>query len=152
MEELPQDDLNKVLAVYIPQQRVLKGVVFEHPTYRGAFLIGPTYYMTHLEHASDIEIQLCLNQLAYASVYQRIKSGKDDYLSGLDFSSLQLEGMFITRSSKKFRRQISTSKIITGEIELAREHHYDTMSIAEVKFQFEDRSCFGELQMAIKKT
>lgn len=84
-----------------------------YPSFSGRFLIGECYYTNEsLNHATDIEIQLCLNQLAYVSVYEAIETGVERCLDGRNFELLKREGMVITESRKRFKRPIPTDREI----------------------------------------
>ena len=148
--QLPEQSLREILGLYKPEQRLLREASIEYPTIRGTFLIGQTYYtFSPLQHATDIEIQLCLNQLAYAGMYEGIRLGLDSSLKGINFRELQKEGMLIIESRKKFRRQIPTDREIIGSIKLKDRIERDGISLCDASFQFENKSCFGRLTLAL---
>ena len=148
--KIPEEVINEVVRPYIC--KVLRSASLEYPIIRGSFFIGPTYYYVYpLEHATDIEIQLCLNQLIYASIAEAIRSKLVPELEGLDFDSLRNEGMLIIESRKRFRRPIRTDKEIQGEIEITRMRDAGRLILAQANFQFENRSCFGSLELALIK-
>ena len=150
MVNISQESIDKVLQIYKLEQRILRAANVEHPRATGKFFIGPCFYtLADFKHATDIEIQLCLNQLAYVAVYEGIENNSHPYLEGKDFDKLQKEGMLIVESRKRFRRPIPTDKEIRGEMMLKdlRERH--GVIFANADFQFENRSCFGSLELAI---
>ncbi len=150
MTKVPQEIIENVLAMYKPEQRILLEADVEYPKSRGKFLIGPTYYVfSPFEHATDIDIQLCLNQLAYVSLYEGINFGAHPCLNGKDFFKLQKEGMLIIESRKRFRRAIPTDREITGELTLKELRERQGIIFADAVFQFYNRSCIGSLELAI---
>ena len=150
MIEIPQELVERVLAIYKPEQRLLKKASFKYPVVKGQFLIGPTYYaLERLKHATDIEIQLCLNQLGYAGVAEEIRQGLNPHLADIDFFELQKEGIFIIESRKRFRRHIPSDKPIYGEIKYIKEKKIGSLLIRFANFQFEDSACNGSLELAL---
>lgn len=149
MVKITEEVKGKVLAVYKPQQRVLCEATVDYPSANGKFRIGPCFYaLEDFHHATDIEIQLCLNQLLYATVYQAIRDKSHPYLDK-DFEKLQKEGMLIAESRKRFRRPIHTDKEIYGAINIVNLRKRKNVVFANVDFEFENRSCVGELELAI---
>ena len=73
----------------------------------------------------------------------------DSDLEGLDFEFLQKEGMYIIESRKRFRRQISPNKIITGNLVITHKRDSKNLLLCEANFSFEDRSCIGELELVL---
>lgn len=148
---IPTEIIEDVLRPY--NCKVLKSANLEYPFVRGRFLIGPTYYhIPPFEHATDIDIQLCLNQLAYAGVAEAIRRKIIPELDGLNFDELRTENMLIIESRKRFKRSIRTDVEIGGEIKIARWKEFRGLLLANGDFQFENRSCFGELELAIVKS
>lgn len=150
MTKVTNEVREEVLAIYKPEQRILLKVDIEYPKAKGTFRVGPCYYtLEDFKHATDIEIQLCLNQLAYVSVYDGITNKVHPYLEGKDFKKLQKEGMLIVESRKRFRRPIPTDSEIYGEMTLKDLRERNGVVFANADFQFENRSCFGHLELAI---
>ena len=150
MITISRESLREALALYKPKCRVLRGANIEYPSSTGSFFIGPSYYTTKpLEHTTDIEIQLCLNQLAYATLYETIRLNLDPEINDLNFMELQKDGMFIIESKKRFRRQIPNDRIIQGSIEIKEKKRADNILLCYAKFQFENKSCFGDLELAV---
>ncbi len=149
--KIQQESLDLVLALYKPEQRLLRTAAINYPTITGSFLIGHCHYTLdqQLDHATDIEIQLCLNQLAYARVYEAIRLELDADLRGLNFKDLQKEGMLIIESRKRFRKQISTDRIMNGSLTMREKRDYKGVLLCWADFNFENRSCFGSLELAI---
>ena len=150
MAEIDEQVRLKVLAVYNPKQRILLGGTIDYPKARGIFKIGPCFYaIGDFNHATDIEIQLCLNQLLYSAVYQAIKDKSHPYFDNKDFDKLQKEGMLIAESRKRFRKFIPTDREIYAEINIVNLRKRKNLVFANVDFDFENRSCIGELELVI---
>lgn len=147
-----QELIGKVLEHYRPNLRMLKFAELEYPSMRGKFVIGQTFYYTpSLKHATDVEIQLCLNQLVYVGVAQAMEQGLVQELKGLDFYELQKENMLITESRKRFKKPIRTDIEISGEIAIRRWKQVGNLFLADTDFQFENRSCSGSLELTLIK-
>jgi len=150
--EIAQQQIDEVLEIYKPEQRILVSAGLDYPSAKGIFRVGPTsYVITPFKHATDIEIQLCLNQLVYVSVSEIMRLNLVPELEGLYFKELQEEGMVITQSQKRFRKPIRTDKEITGELTYRNSKKYNSIVLARADFQFEDRNCLGSLEMALIK-
>ncbi|MBI2451803.1 hypothetical protein HYV50_01855 [Candidatus Pacearchaeota archaeon] len=148
--KINEENIVKVLEIYKPEQRLLRTADIQYPAITGTFLIGKTYYVNKpLKHATDIEIQLCLNQLAYVGLSEAIRQRLDPILDGLNFQDLQEEGMYIIESRKRFRRPIYPNKIISGKLKLKEKRDFNNLLLCEADFSFEDKSCFGSLELAI---
>lgn len=150
MTEITEQVREKVLAAYNPKQRILLGGKIEYPNARGLSKIGHCFYTVEdFNHATDIEIQLCLNQLLYSAVYQAILDKSHVYFEGKDFAKLQKEGMVIVESRKRFKRPISTDREIYGQIDMTDLRKRRNVIFANVDFEFENRSCIGNLELAV---
>lgn len=159
--EISKNLIDCVLKGYKPELKVLKSADLEYPNleyylgyyiFRGNFIVGPTYYYTPpFEHATDIEIQLCLNQLADVGIAEMMKMELIKELEGFKFEELQKENMLITESRKRFSRPIRTDKEIYGELRLKKWKDCGDILLGLTDFQFEDRSCFGSLEITIIK-
>ena len=119
----------------------------------GKFQIGPCFYTKNklpLQHATDIEVQLCLNQLSYVAVLELMIQKQIPELKDYDFQELQLENMVITKSGKQFKQPMRTDKIICGEMRInPLKEHRPGILFSQANFQFENSSCFGEIWFAI---
>lgn len=152
MVEISKQLVDGVVRPYREECRFLRAAFLEYPKVRGVFLIGPTYYhVPSLGHATDIEIQLCLNQLAYIGVAEAIRNKLIPELSGLNFEELRRENMLILESRKRFRRPIKTDVEINGELEISKWRCFNNLILAYTNFQFENRNCFGSLELALTK-
>mgnify|MGYP001559968606 CR=1 FL=1 len=150
MINISEENIREVLEIYKPEQRVLKSASIGYPRIEGTFLVGPTCYtIGPLEHATDIDIQLCLNQLAYVGLSEAIRHGLDSIFEDINFKNLQKEGMYIIESNKRFKRQISPNKYITGDIIIKNKIKRKGIILINTEFQFENKSCFGNLELAI---
>ena len=63
--KITQETVEKVVALYKPNYRYLKEAEIEFPAVKGRFQLGETEYCETLQHLTDVEAQLCLNQLSY---------------------------------------------------------------------------------------
>mgnify|MGYP001602252274 CR=1 FL=1 len=152
MTEITPRQIYEVMKNYRPECRFLKSAQIEYPSIRGKFLIGKTFYhVPPVKHATDVEIQLCLNQLTYVGMLQLFESQNVPELSGLDFSELRTEGMLITESRKRFRKPISTGKEFLGHLNIEEWKNFGNLLVARTKFDFENRSCFGNLELVLVK-
>jgi len=152
MAPISKQLINEVLSIYKPKFKWLKTAHLEYPSLIGRFSISPgTYTHKPFIHMTDIEAQLCLNQLAYVGLAEAIRTKIIPKLRGINFKELQYEGMLIIETRKRFRKKIPTNKIIKGEIKVKewRDDGYILRGFAD--FQFENRSCFGNLEMALVK-
>jgi len=149
---ITQETINRVLKGYTPQSKLLKSASLEYPTIKGTFLIGPTsYYSPSLKHATDIEIQLCLNQLAYVQIAEIMNQRIIPGLNGFDFEELQGENMLITASRKKFKKSIRTDIEIQGELTLKKYKEFKNLFIGNMDFKFENSGCVGDLELVLIK-
>lgn len=152
MAEITPRQIYEVTKNYRPECRFLKSAQIEYPVIQGKFLVGKSFYhVPSLKHATDVEIQLCLNQLAYAGILQLIESQSVQELAGLDFSRLRGEGMLITESKKRFRKPISTGREFSGHLDIEEWRDFGNIVVARTKFDFENRSCFGNLELVLVK-
>ena len=144
--------IEQVLARYKPQQRVLVDANLDYPLLEGDFHIGDTYYMNPpLIHATDIEIQLCLNQLVYVGIAEIMREGLVRDLGGFNFLELQGENMLIIESRKRFRRPIPTNRNIHCALNIKRFRGNNGLILSWSDFQFENYSCIGSLELALVK-
>jgi hypothetical protein len=143
---------SQILELYKPELRLLKSAQLDYPIIRGSFMVGPTYYsLIPIEHATDIEIQLCLNQLCYWGIQEIVDRKLINELSDIDCLTLQKEKMVIVESKKRFRRPISSGIIIYGEATLKKLRLYKNVIFIGLDFDFERKSCLGSLELAIIK-
>jgi hypothetical protein len=150
--EISKQLINEIMNPYKQGCKVLRKAFLDYPIIRGTFLIGQTYYhVPAFEHATDIEIQLCLNQLIYTGVAEITRQKIIPELEGLDFEELRRENMLIIESRKRFVRPIRTDIEISGEIVVKNYKSANGLLIAQTNFQFENKSCFGSLELALIK-
>ena len=150
--ESSREDIKKVLRPYNQGQRLLKTAQRSGDKIKGEFYIGPCYYVVgtpQLDHATDLEIQLCLNQLSYIHFFDALKRGEIPGLSEVSFEDLQVGNMFIVESRKRFRKPIPTDKMIYGEMTVKKIRQLGENLFYNLGFDFEDRSCVGKLKGAI---
>jgi hypothetical protein len=150
--EISSGIIENVLRPYKPECRFLKSASSDYPRFSGVFLILPTYYHSPpLKHATDIEIQLCLNKILYACVAEMMENGSIPELIGHSFEGLREENMLIVKSEKIFKKQIRTGANIFGEIGIDKLKRCGQLLAVQTNFQFENKSCFGNLETAIIK-
>ena len=76
MVEIARTVIEGVLAPYKPEQQFLIEANIDYPVVEGNFLVGPCYYSSdpsNVDHVADSEIQLCLNQLIYVGLAERVR-------------------------------------------------------------------------------
>ena len=153
MQQVSNKLREQVLELYNPKQRVLLDAYIDYPKIEGTFLIGPCYYANcTLEHATDIEIQLCLNQLAYLGVAEAIRQEVHPLLREKSFSKLQKECIVITESYKKFRKPIPTDRELIGNLvfgNILKSKNKSGIIFSSANFNFENDSCVGNIRFAI---
>lgn len=148
--KVSQEKIDKILSPYNPAVRMLKSAFYEYPKVLGKFVINPSlYHSIPIKHASDIEIQFCLNQLSYVAISEALSHNDLEQIKGLDFDSLKYEHMLIIQSKKRFRRQIPINQEISGELFLKESRMYNGLFISYLDFQFEKKSCTGNLELVL---
>ena len=80
---------------------------------------------------------------------EAIRFNLDSIFEDINFKNLQKEGMYIIESNKRFKRQISPNKYITGDITIKNKIKRRGIILINTEFQFENKSCFGSLELAI---
>jgi hypothetical protein len=151
--EVPQEFVDKVVEVYYPNYRYLKSADIDFPIAKGRFQLGQTEYMETLQHVTDIEAQLCLNQLAYVFFGNEIVNGRwpeSGNISFDKFMALRKENMFIVESKKKFRRETDPRIPFSGHIELKRIKKQRDIYVAKIDFDLNEKACMGELSLVLK--
>jgi len=118
------------------------------------------YVRDTLKHITDVETQICLNQMVYAAFAQAIvdKAWERDALwnplVGLDmpiYEGLMKDHMFIRESHKKFRRQINPAEPFYGTITLEKTGGRRGLYFAELSFSLADNSATGALSLAMNR-
>jgi hypothetical protein len=150
MIEINAKRIELYLRVYKPEYRFLKKLEIEYPIISGSFIVSPTFYtLKELDHLSDVEAQLCLNQLAYVGISEAIKKGQISHEMGAKFGKLPYGRIVIGKSEKKFKEKIDPSKEIYGELKVKRLFNLEDRIIAITLFDFEKGKCFGKLNAAL---
>lgn len=151
--EVPQGFVDKVVEVYYPNYRYLKSAEVGFPVAKGRFQLGQTEYMETLQHVTDIEAQLCLNQLAYVFFGNEMVNGRWPEAGKVSFDKfmgLRKENMFIVESRKKFRRQIDPRLPFSGQMELKQIRKQGNIYMARLGFDLDGKACEGELSLVLK--
>jgi len=151
---LPQEIVDKVLAVYKPNYRYLKSVKVDFPVARGRFKIGETeYFMESMRHLTDVEAQLCLNQLSYVFFGQEVVNRRWKDLENLSFEQfleLRNEGMFVVESHKTFHRETDSREPFNGEIKLMKVRRHKNIYVAKIEYDLNEGASTGKLSLILK--
>ncbi len=114
---ISQELIEKVIEVYKPNYRYLKEATVDYPFAKVRFMLGETEYVATLQHMTDVEAQLCLNQICYVFFAQGILDQKWELPKTFtldDFLELRKEGMFIVESHKRFVRETNPGEAFNG--------------------------------------
>ena len=150
--KIPQQTIDKATAIYPLNWRCLLSADLKYPKISGIFKVEPLLYTSvPLEHVTDISVQACINQLAYAGIAEAIRTEQIPELNGLNFEELKKENMLVIYCSKRFRRTMKTNTEISGEIKVDEWRDWGNLIVGYGKHQFENRSCFGKLECALVK-
>ena len=140
--------------LYKPGYRYLQGAEVNTSGAKGLFKLKSTEYMETMNHMTDVEAQLCLNQIAYVFfAYHAInRTWPELGLNTLeDFLSLTKEGMFVLESRKRFRRETVPAKEFAGTLELRSYTKISTQAfVARLNFDLNEGACRGYLKLAIR--
>jgi len=126
----------------------------EFPIIRGRFQLKETEYMEALHHMTDVEAQLCLNQLSYIFFGQAIldKRWQDfDDVSFDQYLEFRKENMFISDSHKSFRRETNPVYPFDGVLSLRKLKKEGSLYVAKLDFDLNDQACLGELTLVLRK-
>jgi len=152
--KVPQEIVDKVVQLYKPNYRYLKEAYVDFPIACGIFQLGETEYCDEIQHLTDVETQLCLNQLSYTFFGQGVIgkrwAGLDD-LSFDDYLELRKENMFVTESHKKFKREINPKEPFHGEIVLRKMKKHGKLYVAKLDFDINQSASSGRLSLVLKR-
>ena len=151
---IPQELVDKVVAVYKPNYRYLKQADVDFPIARGTFQLGKTEYVQTLQHLTDIEAQLCHNQLSYVFFGNEINLNRWNGLKDLtfdDYLELRKEGMFIVESHKKFRKETNPEEPFEGIVRLTRSKTRGNIHLANLDFNLNNGACVGNLSLVLRR-
>lgn len=149
-----QEVVDKVLAVYYPNYRYLKEAEIDYPLGKGKFQLGQTGYCETLQHMTDVEAQLCLNQLCYVFFGQMIIDKRWEGLEDLTFEEYLESGdenMFIVESHKKFKKKTNPKEPFYGQIELIKTRRHDSIYVARLDFDLNGGASIGKLSLILKR-
>lgn len=152
--KVPQELVDKVVQVYKPNYRYLKSAEVDFPVARGRFQLGETEYMETLQHVTDVEAQLCLNQLCYVFFGQGVIEKRWEGLEDLtfdDYLELRKEGMFVVDSHKTFKRETNPREAFDGQIRLMKVRRHHNIYVAKLDFDLNEGASVGELSLVLKK-
>ena len=154
MKEIDKKKIDIYLSVaqYNPQFCFLKELQIDYPKIYGVFRTPPTFYTRKaLDHLTEAEIQICLNQLAYVGIIGAAKMGQIPSLFHTGLKRIPYGDTVIAESKKRFRDRIDPSKDIYGLLRVKRIFTLENSIIALTDFDFEDGKCTGELNVSLVK-
>jgi len=153
MDAIPQEKLERVLELYKPECRYLKEAKIELLKAEGMFEVNSTYYANNfsVSHLTSVEMNLCLNQLAYVAFAEWIDAGEFENIN-LDFEEyfvLIKENMYIVESSIKFKEPIATSKPFKAAMQLRQQKQKGNVHFVFLDYSFEDGKAKGRVGFAL---
>ena len=152
--KVPQETVDRVVVLYRPNYRYLKEAEIEFPIARGRFQLGETEYCETLQHLTDVEAQLCLNQLSYVFFGQGIIEKRWEGLEDLTFDEyleLRKENMFVTESHKKFYRETNARDQFYGQMQLMKIRRHGNLYVAKLNFDLNEGASVGQLSLILKR-
>ena len=111
--------LGEVLSCYKPHCRYLREFSGDG---RGRFAIPESCYIEDTGHLNAVEVNICYNQLLYASIAMLVRDGTEpafDTWTMAEFWRRRLSDILITRIASEFRRPID-ARSFSGELVLDR--------------------------------
>lgn len=148
------DMLDKVLAIYKPGYRYLQSADMEYPAIEGRFMLHGTEYVETLQHLTDVEAQLCLNQLCYVFFGQGMverRWGALDQVTFDEYLDLRKENMFIADSHKRFARETDPRTPFSIRMNLLKTKRQGNIMVAKLDFDLNDGAATGELSLVMKR-
>jgi hypothetical protein len=145
--------IQKVLGKYKSGYRYLLEAHIDYPVCFGIFKVGETEYMEDLTHLTDIEAQLCVNQLCYVFFAQCLI---DHNISGLEkltlqeYLDLEKENMYIIDNQRRYHKKIDSKKQIKATLELINTKEKDKLKIAKLNYFFNNKAAEGKLILGLK--
>jgi hypothetical protein len=118
MSTVEVDLLTEVLSCYKPHCRYLQ----EFAGGRGRFVIPESCYIDDTGHLNAVEVNICYNQLLYASIASFVREGTGpvfDTWTMAEFWRRRLPDILITRFTSEFRRPVDP-RSFSGELVLDR--------------------------------
>ena len=152
--KVPKELVDRVVQVYKPNYRYLKSAEVYFPIARGRFQLGETEYMETLQHMTDVEAQLCLNQLCYVFFGQGVLEKRWEGLEDLtfdDYLELRKEGMFIIGSHKTFKKETNPREPFEGQMQLMKVRRHKNIYVAKLDFDLNYGASVGELSLVLKR-
>ena len=138
--------------IYNQKYHFLKKLEIDYPHIQGTFVVPPTFYTVEvLDHLSDVEAQLCLNQLAYIGFMEAIKNKQILSLNSAGAKRISYGAAIIGKSEKKFKGIIDPSKEIHGVLNAKRIFNLEEKIIALTHFDLENGKCTGKLNITLVK-
>lgn len=155
MKDVNGEVLGRVLNVYRPEWRYLLEASVEYPRCEGRFLVKESGYLVEDirskdEHLTDIEAQLCLNQLYFAFLGQGTIDGVFGQFGNFEQYMNMRGEMVIVESLRRFKKPIPLGQNFQGTIELVRYKRLGSLYVAEMNYDLSDGSCIGYSKLAMK--
>jgi len=147
-----EDIIIRATGFYRPEFRFLKKAELNYPECHFVFQVKPGLCTQKaINYMGCVDIQFCLNQMAYVSWAQILREKKIDVKQTCeDFLGLREDGMFVMEQQRRNRKSISLDRLIKGKLKLTDYKDMGERIIALADFDIEGRSCFGSLKVAIK--
>ena len=152
--KVPKETVDRVVALYKLNYRYLREAEMEYPIVKGRFQLGETEYCDTLQHLTDVEAQLCLNQLSYVFFGQGVIDKRWEGLEDLtfdDYLELRKENMFVTESHKKFYRKTNSRDPFYGQMQLMKIRRHGNLYVAKLNFDLNKGVSIGELSLVLKR-
>ena len=147
------DIVEKVTALYAPPYRYLQDAHIDFPHANRRFFVEKTEYFAHqLDHVTDVEAQICLNQLCYATFAEAALTKKPEgFSSSLDEYFQKSDVMVIVESRKRFTRKIDPRVPFIGGLAVERFRKQGSLYLASVDFSLDNGAASGNLLVALKE-
>jgi hypothetical protein len=118
----PAGLLAGVLSCYKPHCRYLTSFAVTGDRTTGTFAIPESCYIDDTGHLNAVEVNICYNQLLYATIAATVERGGEPALAGwtmADFWRRRLPDILIARITSEFRRPID-ARSFHGELSTTR--------------------------------
>jgi len=150
MKTIDKKNIERYLRIYQPEYRFLEKLQIEYPHINATFKIPPTFYTRlKLNHVSEVEMQLCLNQMAYIGFMEAKKEKKILPLDSSKYIESPFNKMLIGSSEKRFRKMISSKEEIHGSLEFKGVYNISNKTFVFTDFDFEKGKCTGKLNLVV---
>lgn len=148
--------IKKFRGLYKPGYRYLQKAYLVEKGAKAIFRIKRTEYKKGVGHLTDLEAQVCLNQLCYVFFYDYFSNNTPEGVIPLrvgtikQFTKLYQEEFFVLESHKRFRRETVPGEEFVGEIKLTGvEKLSELVYVARLSFNLNKGACRGFLKLAL---